>query len=339
MRRIRCTCGYGHERRSEILKAANRAGSSKTRRARSLVALADAMENSVTLSVNRGIATFRRRLPGEEIERLLEEGRFNDAIDVIPWERLEDDIRPIGDGVETATLRGSEFAISELGPPARALVIARSNPRLRRFISDQVGALITDISEQSRRSVASAISMSFQQAMTPRQTAKVVREAVGITERQAIRIMATRQREMAERLILARRLEGLKDKSGPMAASMRSRLSTLTEPQLDRRMAKRMSSAQRSRSIAIARTELTSAVNEGQEIVWAEAADRGLIDRQRSFKVWVTVPDGDRTDICAALDGQRVPLDGTFYSEVTGESMSRPPAHINCRSSIVIEQE
>lgn len=333
------TGGRGQQKREDVIKAANRAGSKKAKRAKKLDRIASAMENAVSVSITRGLATFKRRISEKDVERLFSEGRTDEIIATMPWERLEDDLRPTVSRLERAALKGSDFAIEELPVPPKDLVIGVTNPRLRRFIDSQIGNMIVNVSQESKKAVQSAISQAFQQAMTPKQTAKIIRQSVGITEKQNLRIMRTRQREMALRESLKQQLEGIADPKSFRATSIRAKLSTLTDEMIDKRVEKRIASAQKNRSIAIARTELNTALNEGQEIVWSEAADRGLFDRDKTYKVWVTVPDQDRTDICAELDGKRVLVDEEFYSEVLGRSFARPPAHINCRSSIVLEQE
>jgi hypothetical protein len=80
----------------------------------------------------------------------------------------------------------------------------------------------------------------------------------------------------------------------------------------------------RERAETIARTEVMTTLNYGQELAWDQAIGEGLIDPDDTLKVWVVTPDELLCPICEPMAGEAVGIDEEF--EVEG-----PPAHPNCR--------
>jgi hypothetical protein len=111
------------------------------------------------------------------------------------------------------------------------------------------------------------------------------------------------------------------------------------------------------RAETIARTETIRAANQGQQLVWDEAVDEGLLPTGTK-KVWLATGDNRTCRICAVLDGQVVAIGGEFSINVQATSFTRqgdnftvagtkplphpttdrtPPAHPRCRCSIILE--
>ena len=93
----------------------------------------------------------------------------------------------------------------------------------------------------------------------------------------------------------------------------------------------------RQRARTIARTEANDAISRGLTESWKRAADAGL-SPPGTKKRWVAMAGDDRiSEICEDLDGQEVGLNENFSSGAgegfTGEG---PPAHPNCRSTMVL---
>lgn len=70
---------------------------------------------------------------------------------------------------------------------------------------------------------------------------------------------------------------------------------------------------------AVARTAIQHVANQARQLVWQNT--EGKLDRVR----WVSTLDGRTTPICQARDGELFPID----------SGPRPPAHFQCRSTVV----
>lgn len=86
-----------------------------------------------------------------------------------------------------------------------------------------------------------------------------------------------------------------------------------------------------SRAETIARTETISASVNGQQELWDQAVEEGLLtgDEQQE---WIITPDDRLCPICEAIEGQTVPLGEPFETE-DGE-VDGPPAHPRCRCAV-----
>jgi len=89
------------------------------------------------------------------------------------------------------------------------------------------------------------------------------------------------------------------------------------------------------RAERIARTETMAAYNRAQ-IDQAKAADSKEL---KLMKQYVATIDDRTTDLCKRLNGQIVPVDKKFKDTVSGGSWLAPPAHVNCRSTIIVKPE
>lgn len=85
------------------------------------------------------------------------------------------------------------------------------------------------------------------------------------------------------------------------------------------------------RAETIARTETMKASNDGQQLLWEEAAEKGLLTGLEK-KEWIVTPDDRLCPVCEPMDGVQVELGGFF--SVGGEQLEGPPAHPNCRCTI-----
>jgi len=82
----------------------------------------------------------------------------------------------------------------------------------------------------------------------------------------------------------------------------------------------------KNRASMIARTESNRAENMGSLDGYKQSGLEGE-------KEWVATIDANTSPVCKALDGKRVPLNGKF--DWKGEEFDAPPAHVNCRSTLV----
>ena len=93
----------------------------------------------------------------------------------------------------------------------------------------------------------------------------------------------------------------------------------------------------RYRSEVIARTEVVRAESEGQLTLWKEAEAQGLLDPDRTVRVWLTTPD-DRldTELCEPMDGEETPLDEPWILPDGRAAMVPQASHPQCRCSAAL---
>ena len=82
------------------------------------------------------------------------------------------------------------------------------------------------------------------------------------------------------------------------------------------------------RAERIAVTEVTRAFAAGNQAAWAST---GMVGANK----WMTAEDEKVCEICAPLDGIVVPLGDGFTPDGPGEGPTMPPAHVNCRCSLL----
>lgn len=189
------------------------------------------------------------------------------------------------------------------------------NQKATDYARTRSAQLVRAINDSNRLAIREVIAQAFTGPRTVDQTARSLRQIVGLHPRWA-RAAQNFNVQNYTRLIR----EGM---SPEQAQSMADSMTDKYRKKLVRRRAE-----------MIARTEIQQAQNFGREASWVASDRAGLID-PRAEKEWLTAPAGSRygppCPVCAELRGKRVPWNGDFPN---GYSM--PPAHPNCRCTAAI---
>lgn len=171
--------------------------------------------------------------------------------------------------------------------------------------------LVTQVSAETRKAIADLTRRAFAEGIPADQIGRMIRPLIGLTSRQTQAVMNAR--------------------AGWEAAG-------LTGDALEQRASKYANKLLRQRAEMIARTESIRAANAGQLEAWDEAVTEGLLQPERTKRVWSSAGEGKSLsgigtcDICMNLTGKEAPLDKPFESSDIGLIM-HPPAHPNCRCS------
>lgn len=208
-------------------------------------------------------------------------------------------------------------------PPDMEFVIERPVDRMFRYVSDRAtdyartrsAQLVRAIDDSNRLAIRQVITSAFTGPRTVDQTARSLRQIVGLHPRWARAVERFNDTNF-RRLI----------KDGMDTDQARATADSMSE-KYRRKLIRR-------RAEMIARTETQQAQNFGRESSWYATERAGLLDA-RAMKEWRTAPMGSRygppCPECTELRGTRVPWNGTFAN---GRSM--PPAHPNCRCTAVV---
>lgn len=284
-----------------ILKAKKRPPWKETRTYSRLNKLSQSMQGAVKADFTKGITKFKSKVKPEEIYHAWLSKDYARVYETIPWSDLPDDLEGYGASIGDVLEGVGEATVDLLPAPiSDQLRWDTSNPAIRDYVDNRTGVLIQDITEDTQGYIASLISRSFDEALTPGRVAKMIRPAIGLGTR-----LATAHANYVDGL----RKQGLPDsKIDRLSASYENRL-------LDYRAS------------MIARTESSFARNAGQLSVWKAAANQGLIERQNSKKQWIV--DGKPCEECMDLEDQgAIGLD-EFWDGEDGP-LDAPPAHPNC---------
>jgi hypothetical protein len=161
--------------------------------------------------------------------------------------------------------------------------------------------LVTQVSAETKAGIRALIARSFADGLPPVKTARLIRDMIGITERQAQAVLNARAAWSAAGLSA----DAIERKAKAYAAKLL-----------------------RQRGMLIARTESIQAANLGQLSAWQQAAKDGLIQPGRTRRIWHAAA-GDRTcPLCKALNQTTVP-----FAEPWPFGKMAPPRHPACRCS------
>lgn len=273
-----------------------------------LQSLSDKKEERIAAEFVKGLDAFLARIPAEALEAAAEQGR--DALEsLIPYDDLVDDLDFLSEETQEIMIGAALMAIGFLVVSTRNLQFDPTHERIARVNAANAGLLLQAISDENRIIIQATISRTLGQA--PALVAEQIRTSVGLTPKMNTALQTFRAKQIADGLSAVQVARLVKDK--------RDRMIDV-------------------RAMAIARTEGIRAVNAGQMELWRQAAEQGVIDADKARKVWLTVNDDRRSAICDQLDGHPpIPLNELFFSSIAGESFDYPPAHVNCRSAVVLE--
>lgn len=166
-------------------------------------------------------------------------------------------------------------------------------------------ARVKYVSSNSREAIRGLILDSYENQVTPQQTAKLIRNHIGLDPRRSQALINYRQ--------------GLADGG------------IYSPQQIDKMVGQYAKRLLKDRAETIARTETISAANAGFYHDTLQAADRGIIDREKYELAWLASVEKRTCDRCLAINGETCPIGGTFPWGDIG-----PPLHPRCRCSIVL---
>lgn len=277
-----------------------------------LQALTNQMNKANHVSLLTGIRKFKTRVQPEKMFDAWKTGNYQKVLEVIPWEKLHDDLTPAVLASHRSALEGvAGFAIPKLPAPTQdGLRFDTSNSRLEKWVNTRTADLVMNIDATSRASIQQAVTASFDRALTPRRVADTIKDSIGLLPSQEKAL-----RKYSDGLLArGRTIDNMYALSGAYADRL-----------LDQR------------AMTIARTETKFALNRGQLAVWQNADSQGLIGKDAQ-KVWIV--DGRPCEICEPMDGVAVGLyEPWIITDAYGSRAVEIPtdAHPNCMCDMTLE--
>lgn len=269
---------------------------------RALHRLADDLEPSVRNAFLRAVRAVQLKLDVVNLEDALNRGQLETSV---LWEALASELDSnLRAPLRAALLGGAGIADRRL--PSGSMRFDLTNPAAVRAVDTEVAHLVRDITAESRMAIRDLVRQSVQGAFDVRQLARQVKGSIGLTSQYATAVERYRTRLVDQGMAEGRAL-------------------TRSQSYADRLL--------RHRATTIARTEVIRATNAGQQAVWNDAQQEGLLslDAQRE---WIVTPDDRLCPLCAPMEGQVVGLQEPFQSQEG--SVDYPPLHPNCRCAIGI---
>lgn len=269
-----------------------------------LTRMAGRLEPEARRAFLAAVAAVDGRIDQAAVERAVAAGDLAAVEDALQVAGLDEALRArLLAPLRTAFGRGGEVGVGVLEAAGISMRFDLTNPLAVEAARRLGAARITGIAEETRSAIRTMTAEALAgRGGDVRDFARQLRSMVGLTERQGRAVVHFE----------ARLLE-----SGVDAANASRRAGRYAEAQV------------RLRAVTIARTETLTAANAGQREAWEQAASQGLLDRERTRRVWIaTLDDRLDTEICEPLDGAMTGLDEPFPGGIMD-----PPAHVSCRCS------
>lgn len=202
---------------------------------------------------------------------------------------------------------GKQTAVDLSANLGTAISFTIDDPEAVAWLRENGARLVRDISAETRAALRETIADAVDRGQTVDQAARRIRAQIGLTRQQASRVRTFQQRLLTQ---------------------------GVSEAQVTKRVANLSRVLVRKRASLIARTEIVTAQNAGQEQLWRQAVKAGHLKASEVTRVWI-VTDDDRLDevVCEPMDGQKRAI-GTPFRTGHGKSIDRPPAHPGCRCAV-----
>jgi hypothetical protein len=275
--------------------------------------LASRLEPKLRNAFVDAVSRMRSATKRSMLERLLAAGKDPEAVvDALPWDKLQASLGPKASATLRQSLASSmDFCSARLASRLGVDVgYTIEDPAAVKWLSKHLKDFMKGVENVNREAMANFLTQAYKDGMSPAEMARKMENHIGLTERQV------------------RGVERFED---------RLRGQGVKPDQIERRVERFSRAHVRKRAKTIARTETIRSANQGQQLVWEEAAKDGHVNAKKLRRRWMVTPD-DRLDevICEPMEGQTVKLDEPFKTG-TGDEVLSPPAHPNCRCTVAME--
>jgi len=291
---------------------------------------------------DRREGTMRRRLLSEwtDVRDAIDEPKLLDAVRsnrVMTFiqpasDAWLDTMRGLHDELASMCMRGSTFAAEASSIPLAKSVKAEGdhvaeisfsqiNQASVDYASSRTDFLVDAMGIENKQAIQDTIATSIKEGWGSEKTARKIRGSIGLTEQHTTAISHEEERRLKK---AAKRRGVTIDELNEQYPNDVVKI----EGQMARFTAKRY----HMRAKLIARTELATAANRGQNIVWEKAIESNVLRRDEVRRQWVTA-GFDVDAICQDLEGTFTSFDGgaTFDGGYV-----EPPAHPNCRCTLIL---
>lgn len=273
--------------------------------------IASRLEPKARQAFLQAVTSAEQRVNLDALAQAIQSGQITRIEAEAQLEFYKSQLGDLGVPIQDGFLRGAEFANSQLRLSAgESLRFDLVNPHAVAFSNRHIPQLVGGLTSRAQENIQAALSRASSGAITMEGAAREMRDSLGLLPRD-MKFLDKFKTNLLERGI--------------------------GEEAIARRASRLRESLLRRRSLVIARTELITAANAGQQSLWMEGMTQGLLDKQTMVRRWVVTHD-DRLDvvICEPLDGVETSLDAPFVHPVTGTEYMYPAAHPQCRCAIVL---
>lgn len=301
---------------------------------RAIVYAAEKWEPYVYRGIYAAIKAAHKAFNHPEVAAALARNAPEIAVAAMPWAELERALeKHLMLPIKNAVMDGAAAAVEDLKPriekadppkrPARFTVgtdisFKLDNPRTQNYLARNAARLVTRIRQETmlaiRRITTDAHARGLNVGQQADKIATQLKRDIGLNQRQAG--------------ALGKYQAGLEERE-------------LGQAQITRQVGEYRDRLIDQRARLIARHETMSASNSGQQEVWTQATEQGLLDPTQKRK-WITQPGLNSQNpcpICREMHGQVRGLNEEFVSPYDNSAAIQPPIHIGCECVAVLHFE
>jgi hypothetical protein len=298
-----------------------------------MMRIADGLEGPLRVSYLEAVFRMRQRLPVSFLEKLLEQGRFDELVTFV----LQDQgpFAGVMVSVRNSIVRAAGKEAARGAVELSAGTFDSYNPFAVQRLQESGMRLVRQMREQVREQVRGVVEDGLRAGQNPRAMAREIKGTIGLTRTQQ-RAVANYRRmlETGDRDALYRELRDKRFDGSVRQVVLGER--TFTTKEIDERVAAYERHYLRYRAESIARTESIRALAEGQQLVWRQALQDGTIDGATRW--WVVARDERTCDICMPIprmNEKGVGLETPF--QTPDGPMMHPPLHPHCRCTVFLK--
>lgn len=298
-----------------------------------LMAVANTLERPLRISYLEAIFRLRDRLPITMLQKLLEQGRFDELVGFVIQD--EGPFTGVMVSVRDAIVQAAGKEVKRGAVELSARTFDSYNPFAVERLQQSGLGLVRQMRAQVKEQVRGVIDDGLRAGVNPRRMAQEIKSTIGLTntQRRAVqnyrRMLETGDGDALRRELRDKRFDG----------SVRQVVSgerKFTKPEIEERVSAYERKYLRYRAETIARTESLEALAEGRQLVWLQAKRDGTIDGATRY--FVVAPDERTCDICKPIP--RMNPDGvgleTPFQTPDGPVMN-PPLHPQCRCTVFLK--
>ncbi len=223
---------------------------------------------------------------------------------------------------------GKPEIASALLPPGVEAYFDVTNPKVFEWINTELDDFFGSMDKNSRAALQEVVTWGFSQGRHPTAMARELKSVLSLPPNHVKAVQGYRKflEELGQRDDLTSLPKSVMQRLRRSDIRLFAPKSGLNQGRIDKLTGAYKRRLLREYAETLTRTATIKASAEGQNQLWNQALDEGLLNRNKFEVRWITTPDDRACQICMARNNKRRPIDGSYPGGYGG-----PTAHLQCR--------